>query len=66
MKGYRTLIVSALKFTIAAIGIILQYLDMLGLDNFSFAVSMILFKLAELAIETIMRFLTTTPFGQSE
>lgn len=64
LKGYRTIVVSVLKFVLAVIVIALQYLDMLGLDNQTFAMSMIGFKVAELGIETYLRSVTTTPLGK--
>lgn len=64
LKGYRTVVVSVLKFVLAVVLIAMQYLDMLGLDAATFAISMIVFKIAELGIETFLRWITTTPVGE--
>jgi len=65
LKGWKTVIFNIATVFVSVAGIVLQYLDMLGLKDETAALIGMLISVAVAVVNIYLRSITTTPMGKS-
>ena len=64
LKGYKTILFNAATLAVTSAGFILQYMDQIGLQDRTFALSAIGLIIFVAVANLYLRSVTTTPVGQ--